>query len=244
MYFRSLYPTHLLIVIVLDRLDKRHGQALVAIDIKVDGVNGIAAGDGSDRHSDRHRDRLGSSLGLAHITLTLKGYTLLVTALSSRFSLGKLTSRNARADIHGGHLGAYPLGGRFLRRRDVTLLGRGCCRRGCGRGVVDNDTDTRAFLAGAELDLGTLGESGLGELEGTVEAGEVALCDGGGRVVVVRVRVIVRIIVRIIVRDIGNLLVVIIIAIIGLDLDKLDTRGNFLLVAEALEVGNLLGLRS
>lgn len=48
---------------------------------------------------------------------------------------------------------------------------------GDGRGgrwvVVDEDTDTSSWRA--ELDLGALGEGGLGEDEGAVEAGRLAL---------------------------------------------------------------------
>jgi hypothetical protein len=46
--------------------------------------------------------------------------------------------------------------------------------------VVDNDADTRTAFTCAELNLGTLHESGLGIGEGTVEASEVTLGNWGG----------------------------------------------------------------
>lgn len=36
----------LVLLAVRDRLDKRHGQALVAVDVQVDRIQGVAAGDG------------------------------------------------------------------------------------------------------------------------------------------------------------------------------------------------------
>lgn len=102
----------------------------------------------------------------------------------------KLTGRNARADVHGGDLDL---------RAKVAALERGgggggstcswcgggggtlCCsstRAGSGLlVVVDDDTDARSALTtSSELHLGSLDESSLGVLQGTVEA-VLALCD-------------------------------------------------------------------
>ena len=43
--------------------------------------------------------------------------------------------------------------------------------------VLDNDADAGALGACAELDLGALGEGGLGVGESAVEAGQISLAD-------------------------------------------------------------------
>jgi hypothetical protein len=68
----SLYVCVSLLLVITDRLDKRHGQALVSIDVQVDSVNGIAAGNSSGCRDGRDRDR-GRPRHGHFVALTLKG---------------------------------------------------------------------------------------------------------------------------------------------------------------------------
>lgn len=96
-----------------------------------------------------------------------------------------LTGGDARANVHGSHLGPDGLGTGEIS--SLLLLGAGlgddgalgdAASAGAGGGllvVVDDDADARTLLAGAELHLGALDEGGLGEPQGAVEAVDVAL---------------------------------------------------------------------
>ncbi|GKT49247.1 uncharacterized protein ColSpa_09429 [Colletotrichum spaethianum] len=161
-------------------LDKGHGDALAA-DIQVDSVNGTGA--------DAPRGEL------------------LVCALDDVVGvdgddLGNRDGGVAGDELVGGHLNASDVHGGDLgtaARRLLGLVGAGLdlllsddgalggggggasgglAGAGGGRAVFDDHTNTGAFLASAELDLGTLGKGGLGVLQGAVETGQVSLLAG------------------------------------------------------------------
>lgn len=90
-----------------------------------------------------------------------------------------LTRWDARAHVHCCNLD-LAAGGQVPLRLAGDTSSDACGGRGV---VVDDDTDAGATLARAELDLGSLDQSGLSILQGAVEAGQVTLVEIRGLLV-------------------------------------------------------------
>lgn len=103
----------------------------------------------------------------------------LLLVLVARKIYGKkerLTGWDTSLYIHARHLSPSTRPGDLiaLRRRLGSFGGGGSSAASLGGVVVDDDTNTGTTFASAELDEGALGQSGLGECEGSVEACKVS----------------------------------------------------------------------